>query len=469
MNSTIATKRARLIRVQPTIWSNKNPFLVPQLAAKMCYTAEPPEYGVTLDDPIEKLWDSSHHTTFQHYYLSTVINGIAVGEVKNGLHLANVFYNTDERSGRYCNKMFLEYNPSRVERYIRTAWPSLVDAQVEDVMSYVTAGINVFNQYLEPATAVAAKWLAEERPGLARDPEELHKTARKVAQEQLRNFISMIFPTGLFYTINLTALAAMHMSAWTPGVEQVTEKLVAFMGQKAPELKEVFDRLPRREQGWATPLSGDFSPHVMHSPGLEILEIQGIEDYVPPRMEQMHPVDLLPFLPEMMPNAVGGITTQVTISSATMGQDQRHRTIARGTPAFTGGFYLAPILAELGLEGEAGNCILRWLEMTSHLPPTLVASIAPYGAMVTYKKRGSFNAIAHEQYKRLCWCAQEEIYNVGRLFREQITAMLSVDTPLLDIFQPNCYRTGVCAEGARQCGRIIATRKSGDYFPRRRV
>ena len=95
--------------------------------------------------------------------------------------------------------------------------------------------------------------------------------------------------------------------------------------------------------------------------------------------------------------------------------------------------------------------------------------LAPYGAMVSYEKSGSFNAVAHEQFKRLCRSAQEEISELGRLQRLAIEERLGEDSPLLSMFEPPCYEKGICSEGDGYCGRDIGIRKTGDYFLKRKI
>jgi len=168
-------------------------------------------------------------------------------------------------------------------------------------------------------------------------------------------------------------------------------------------------------------------------------------------------------------NNVGTIKTKITLSLATMGQEQRHRTLKRGMPVFTGDFYLPSIPEECGLKDEAEKTMKKWLELSKKIPKTLSTVLAPYGAMVEYTKEGSFNAIAHEQGKRLCFLAQEEIYNLGRLLREEIEKEKGKENTLLNMFEPPCYRDGKCAEGNRYCGRDLKLRKTGDYFPARKV
>lgn len=73
------------------------------------------------------------------------------------------------------------------------------------------------------------------------------------------------------------------------------------------------------------------------------------------------------------------------------------------------------------------------MEKQGLIPNSLFTAIAPYGAMAKYQKKGNFNAVAHEQAKRLCFCAQEEIYNLGRLLRLAIERKEKSTSPLLRI------------------------------------
>jgi hypothetical protein len=137
-------------------------------------------------------------------------------------------------------------------------------------------------------------------------------------------------------------------------------------------------------------------------------------------------------------------------------------------PRFTGNFYVPPIIAELKLEEKAKQLMRTWLILSKDIPKSLATVIAPYGAMVSYEKVGSFNALAHEQGKRLCWCAQEEIYHISRLLRMKLEKKLGSNSSLLNMLEPPCYH-GKCVEGARYCGRDIKLQQNGDYFPERSV
>jgi hypothetical protein len=245
----------------------------------------------------------------------------------------------------------------------------------------------------------------------------------------------------------------------------LTQKMVDLVLEIYPEISYMFSR---RAKSWSPDLN--WGVNVKGKPDFILKGIDDADGVVVPTAEDMYPIDLLHFLPETMQNNVGGIKSEVEISLACMGQDQRHRTIRRGLPVFTGNFYLPPILEAMGLRIPAYRLLGQWLSLAeAGLPSTLLAAIAPYGAMVRYVKSASFNALFHEQNKRECWCAQEEIYHIGRFNRLAVEKERGKDSPILRVMEPYCYQTGKCAEGDRYCGRDISLRESGDYFPERRV
>jgi hypothetical protein len=59
------------------------------------------------------------------------------------------------------------------------------------------------------------------------------------------------------------------------------------------------------------------------------------------------------------------------ISVATMGQDQRHRTIRRDCPVFTGKFYVPLIVEELGIGGMGIELMEKWFKLQNTVPHTL--------------------------------------------------------------------------------------------------
>jgi len=445
------------------------PLALASHAALECYKPEPPTMGEMIDVE-SRLFNVGHHTTLQHFSFTFNIEGIAVGDVTLGLHLASPFYNSDQRSGRFCSAMFDNPDIGEIMNYIGSFWPELRMRTLLSIESYVQAQIQIYQRNLVQASSLAAKFIKRERPFASE--KYIAQNALKIAQEQMRMFVPVIFPTGLDFTVNLTALIALWESAWSPSLAFVTNEMAKLVLSKYPELEIFFQKKKRRKTGlWKEAFwpnkSGGVSFGIKIKPSLKLLQLDADKEFCKASVEIMHPVDKLHFMPELMNSSAAGLRTEVEISLATMGQDQRHRTIGRSEPFFTDNFYLPPILQNMALEREAIFSLNQWHKL--NVPIGLWTILAPYGAMIRYKKRGSFNAVAHEQLKRLCWCAQEEIYHLSLKLRQAVEKKRGAKSPLLKMFEPPCFSTGKCAEETRYCGRDIDVRKNGDYFPERKV
>jgi len=458
--------------------SNSLPLAQAKQAATCCYQETMPELETEeTEKDIEfvkkKLFKTGHHTTIEHSYFTFVIEGVAVGDVTFGLHLTHPFYNSDQRSGRFCSEMFLKPDFESIADYLTAFWPELEVDKINAVMSFIEEGISLYQNNLKEAISVTAKLLRQERPNW--NEEMVLAAAPKIAQEQLRAFISVIFPTALTHTIDLCTLVAMWESAFSPSLRFLTEQMKESVLGKFPNLSFMFDDNRRRKTDWACEMAtmsegaGRKDCLTLFSPELMNLQISNLGLFQPPTPDLMHPVDKLLFTPELMDNNIASVTQKILISVATMGQDQRHRTVERSTPFFSGYFYVPPIVQQLKL--DSAGFFKKWLGLQDFIPPSMFMTIAPYGAMVCYEKRGKLGALLHEQGKRLCFCAQEEIYNLGRQLRLAIKQRCGDNEPLLKFLEPPCYHSGVCAEGARCCGRNIALRENPtmDYFPQRKV
>jgi hypothetical protein len=182
-------------------------------------------------------------------------------------------------------------------------------------------------------------------------------------------------------------------------------------------------------------------------------------------------VDIMYFTPKGMDNNMMFVNSRVEIDGgATMGQDQRHRTIKRSKAAFTGNFYLPPLLKAAGLEMTAKEHMEHWLGLRGKFSDTLLAAVAPYGAMLKYEKLADLNSFQHEQAKRTCWCAQEAIYHSAIRLRKKLQERLgSGGEKLVACLAPPCLRKGKCTEGVRYCGRHLADMLPEKYFSEREI
>ncbi len=450
--------------------------------AKTCYEPEIPmdengDIGVPLSkrlDIFKQLYMPQHHTTMEHINFSFAIEGTSVSSVTFGLHLVHPFYVSDQRSGRFCGKMFENPDIEKLMKYVKSSLHISLD-KVNMYETYIRRSLEYYNSLLPEATEIAKKLIKKERPNASEKYIEIN--APKMAQEQARMLIPTIFPTGLVYTTNFIGLASLFATSWSFELDRIVELMRDEFLKQWPEFEFGFQELLDmsrtdgktfiKTQGplfdWErTKLPFDIRTKnfLKYEPEAKAIEIDADKFVSPKSNSHLHPLDLLQYNPEYMDNSLYGLESWAKMSVATMGQDQRHRTIKRTFPVLTGEFYCPPILREMGKFATLAIAEVadRWVELTDGYDDAIFSMI-PYGAMVSYNKKASFNALIHEQEKRLCFCAQEEIYNLNRKL------MLSVDkklkkhenrgTILMDVFEPPCHRTGRCNEGGRYCGKII--------------
>lgn len=440
-------------------------------SAKGCYEAGEPKMGAHMN--IEKgLFEPGHHTTLQHGYYTFRISDIAISDVTFGLHLASPFYNSSQRSGRFCGEMFGKPDYNAIKDYIKKYWPEVGDTNLKLALEFVFNGISIYQEGLDNAVKIAEEFIREERPKAT--GKYILQNAPKFAQEQLRMFISTIFPTALTFSLDLSAITAMYRSAWTPVMRDVTEKMARIVLMYSPEFSYMFNRMYDESYDWSPRWLTDDFFRTYTKPRATLLSVSSVEDVIIPPIFATHPVDALHFSPEFMNNFKVEIKTLVEMSVATMGQDQRHRTISRTPPEFTGAFYIPPVVDELNRRVKndfyvrsAKDMIAMWNSFFDILPKTLATALAPYGAMVRYQKSASLNAAIHELAKRSCWCAQEEIFHLALILRKETIKMFGDSSNILDIFPPPCVKTGKCTEGRRYCGIIIKGKDTECFIDRK--
>lgn len=420
-----------------------------------CYQAEPPVMGEEQMNVEKSVFNTSHHTTIGHKHYMFRINGASIGAYTFGLHLGAPFYDSDQRSGRFCLKMFETDDTTPIEHFVRQFWPELTEHQYAVACRFAAHGLRLFREATPRGEVLMAEQIRRERPKASE--KYIASNARKFAQEQLRMVVPIAFPTGGVYTLSLIGIVQLWQTAWTRELRFITDRMRDLVLKRDPEVSYMFNEA-RRGRMW-TPAyrEGAFE---CYQPELDLLPPVGDwNNIVLPQPEDMHPVDTLQYHPGYMRNQTIAVHTRVRISLATMGQDQRHRTIHRSNPILTGGFY-SPFMITKCIETAEIEALMReYTDLRGSLPEDLVFALAPYGAMVEYEKLAPINAFTHEHSKRECWCAQEEISNLSLILRKQIEERYGKDCKVLKLLAPPCYSNGgKCVEGDRFCGRNIITK-----------
>ncbi len=459
-----------------------SPIKMARYAASCCYQPELPDlekFKGSLNVK-KKLVGVGHHTTLEHQNFSFYINGIGISAITLGLHLVHKPQHTSsQRSGRFCSDMFSSPNFKGILGYIKFFWPEIDPSALDEIMDYITTGYRIYQENIGRGTGIAKKIIREERPNAGE--EYVEANGSKFAQEQMRMVIPTILPTGIVFSTNLISLWSMFNTAWLPDIKFVLGEMIELVKREHSETKKIFLEMgedtskiiAEHNDNFLKELVADLKigeGTIRYKPELELMAC-GFRNMIIPDGKLRHPFNLTPYIPSFMDNETRKVACQIIVSLATMGQDQRHRTIDRGIPRFTGDFYIPPIMKEMGIEQEIERFFTKWVALKGIIPASLLVEIAPYGAMVSYRKTGGGNAIAHEMGKRTCFCAGEEIYHLSKSFLEWLDGdWIGSDgiNSFLNCLSPKCITSGVCAEGKRCCGRDMCLIKKNP-FPDRRV
>lgn len=443
-----------------------------KLAAGLCYQP-------TVDKAREKsanipvkdtLFDSGHHTTFQHSdsHVSFVLDQIPVSLATFGLHFTHPFYNTSQRSGRFCTEMFQPEKRADRSRYITgfisnyMNWPWVISnpRMAEEVIDWVESGISFFQQQLPEVTVRAKKALQDERPNFQGD---LDRQASRIAQEQLRNLISTIVPTGMLYTVNLSTLCSMFLAAWNQPMKVITKAMLDAVAYHQPKFRPYISSLSEMRNKNVRPFEvplysklgydGEqltYKPNaILRSAGMSQADLtEALEAFR--ETNQYTPFNLLPFHPSTGYTGEGyRLDADLKMSVATFGQYQRHRTITRRDFTVTKEFYVPPLLQHRTITDFAEKYNHRYWELCRTYGIDKMIHFIPYGSMVRFNAEADLKDWYHSISKRVCLNAQEEFWQV----ENQLTSSVFWDRDKRP--GPPCTNGGKCREGKRYCGRDI--------------
>ena len=457
-----------IIKVKKIAGTDLEPTLLASHAARTCYTAEVPEIGETIDVE-NRLFKTGHHTTLEHNYYTFNIDGIPVSSVVFGLHLTAPFYNTDQRSGRF-SKMYDNPDMAAIKNTLETYHPEVSGYNINAACDFIENGLEVYAKNKNRVTELARDAIHRERPHASE--KYVEQNAPKFAQEQLRMFVSMIAPTALDYTIDLATLFSLYRTAWTNEMRDAVNKMAELAVQDDPKIQYMFD--PAKQEPIYNYVSKFFaSEHyrgIKTRPEFKLLDYK-YDDKMFAENKSPDTADTLQFHPRYMNNSLMYVDSKIHIDAgATMGQDQRHRSIQRSEPQFTGYFYLPPLLNAAGLQKDADKFMNMYYSLKADtFSRGMMLAIAPYGAMVEYHKHANLNALMHEQGKRTCWCAQEAIYHISCDLRRDLAQYIGENAKLMKYLTPPCLSMGKCPEGPRCCGRDIIADKINGYFKQRQI
>lgn len=430
-----------------------------QWAAAKCYNPDMHSQMMNASkiDVVKSLVKTGHHTTLQHapHYLIFDIENIPTSLVTFGLHMTHPFYNSSQRSGRFCLDIFgneevsyVNYIDSFISKYFGYC------KNIDLITQWFISGFRFFRDHLDEATSIARAAIDIERPKYAGNKDIL---ARKIAQEQLRVFISTVIPTGLIYSINITTLYSMYKVAWNAPLRDL---LLNMVNESASNSDLDFrDMFSCDNRSYVPPFTHEDMCGDIINTDVPVRLINIDEEFKTNLMRYAptdqynkqvgNNLDTLFFDPKFTPSFFNdnSFTAEVEVPISTFGQDQRHRTIRRSNPEITGKFYLPKIVQQIdGARKFAENFMHTFNQLVSVEGSDIMLFFLPYGATVKYRKECDIRAYIHAVNKRLCWNAEQTIMNMEWNTLEK---MFKGNTFPVG---PPCEHGG-CIEGNRFCGR----------------
>ena len=416
--------------------SNYKPTDIAVASARSCYTSK----GIVEIEDVKnwdkknKLLDSifkaGHHTTLQHYHFTIMIEGMSRHLIWRLLH-SHMFYNSEQVSQRYA-KMKIEnfYMPVKNEEW----------------ENYYNKMFEYYEKFCEILTPIMEEKL----------PKFQKHIAKKKAQEMARYVLPVGMKAHLYHTINvITALRYISVAKYLP---EAKDEAIEFVNLLEKEMLKIDENLK--------PLIEFAKTQKAVFPKIDIDKyrcenIVKIFDIVNSKFElNENYAGVLRnsniFLDESL---LGGFNSYIKLSLSADAQNQRHRRSPAIRPAlqdiYKRDFYIPPIMQELEEYKEAIEYSYQFFESQKE---KIGFSNAVYALTNAHNieiiQKDDFNEFTHKAQMRLCYNAQQEIFDI---IYSQILQLKKAGVNI-DNFLPPCavrFKEGIkpyCPEGERFCG-----------------
>ena len=413
-------------------------------SARSCYfgkhivTPESAAQWNKKNDLLNSIFKAGHHTTLMHYNFTFLIEGMSRLLIWRLLH-AHPFYNSEQVSQRYA-KMKIE-NFTYPKNCDRKKWQKYY----ENMFFY-------YEKLIEKLTPEIEKIL----------PKFKKKEAKKRAQEFARYLLPVGMNAHLYHTINvITALRYINAVKVIPEAKGEAEE---FIKQLKREMIKIDENL--------APLIEFAENEEVVFPNIDIEKIKK-EKKVTKKIEVF---DIVDYDFELNANyagvlrasniyldeaILGSFNSYIKLSLSADAQNQRHRRSPAVRPKlesiYKRDFYMPKIcksVKELYL--RAVEYSYDFFENQKELLGFGEAAYALLNAHnIEIIEHNDFQEFAHKAQMRLCYNAQEEIFDI---VYSQVQELKKAGVKAAGKFLPPCtlrYEEGikpVCPEGERFCG-----------------
>lgn len=474
-------------------------------SARTCYSRKGIVSSATIDEKaarlVQNLYNAGHHTTFQHSYFQFAIENVSRLLVWSFLH-SQPYYNSEQVSQRYVPVHRDHVLIPPLSTYFRSRYIRIVETLMDIYQELV-------GRLIEPAEKV----YYERFPARRYQSPRYRNAVEKKAMEVARYVLPLGTTTFLYHTISALTLLRYWKtcrSCDVPAEQQiVAQQMVDAVIRKEPEYSKILDE-PFSEESLPNPVDSTRLPGVMADAkafrddfdqslggrvsclvAADLSAEQRVADAVrtilgvtSQRLSDEEALALAldparnPTLGESLNTSmhmklsramvVVNYTFKKKISHTADAQDQRHRTVPAARPALWAAWtgepdYITPrLIREAPKEiAQLYHQTMEWLFESIHtllkrgMEPQYAAYLLPNAYPVRYFETGDLLNLRHKLSMRLCYNAQEEIWQASLDEWEQIC---QVHPKIGSFLGPPCWirkraeRRPFCPEGERFCG-----------------
>jgi thymidylate synthase ThyX len=459
------------------------------------------------------LYQAGHHTTFQHVHLQYVLDQVSRQFIWSFLH-SHPFYNSEQVSQRY-----VEVKPEAF--YV----PPLAAAAQETYLAIARRQIADYQALASALEPVVADEFYRLFPARRSKPEKWQKAIQKRAIEVARYVLPVATLSRLYHTISAITLLRYHRLCQELDApheqQQVVSRMVAALLEIDPAYATVLEEpIPLAETlehqffaAHGTPtaaehraycaefdreLGGLTSRLVSRKPDNEALLAQAVREVLGlPRARLDDSAAIALVLDPAQNRYLGGALNVDTISKLTRtfvhpsytfrkklshagdSQDQRHRATPASRPALPAYLGTDPDVVVPVLVRHAGGTVERlyhesiartWEGIAAvrrqGVADEFAAYLLPNAVALRFTESADLAGLRHKLEMRLCYNAQEEIWQASVDEARQIAA---VEPRIGRYLLPPCTvrlmaeTHPICPEGSRYCGVRVWDLEVEDY------
>lgn len=406
------------------------------------------------DDLLQGIFKGGHHTTLMHTHVTMMISGMSRHLIWRLLH-AHPYYNSEQVSQRYA-KMKIE-NFVYPKHGDAARWEAFYRRCFDDYEALI--GI-----LLPDVEAVVPKFR--------------RKDSRKKAQEMARYVLPGGMSAYLYHTVNIVTLLRYIAAA----------KAMPECREEALEFADILSN-------YLVGLDPSMAPLVEHArrahPVFPAFDMAGLKRRVGVRSEKVKVYDVVGDAAfevnenyadvlrysQMLPDSgvLGGFSSYIRLSLSADAQNQRHRRSPAVRPALESiygrRYYIPPIVAKnekaLKRYRRAMEDAYDFFEQESAALGFGEAVYAlPNAHEIELAERNDFTSFHHKAQMRLCYNAQEEIFDI---VYEQARQLRAMGVAGAEAFLPPCTTRFLmkirptCPEGDHFCGVKVWKLEFEDY------